>query len=103
MTARLSVVALVVAPIAAVLWLTIDPSRDRSVIVPNEHFYLVTLVGVLALVAALLVARAALHLKQFQVLLVALGFLTMAGFFAVHALHTPGVMFGGGYDHAQMG
>jgi class 3 adenylate cyclase len=102
MRARLAALTAVVAPLLIVLWLTVDPTRDRSVIVPNEHFYIVTLVCLLSLLAALMVARAALHLKQFQVLLVALGFLTMAGFFGVHALHTPGVMFGGGYGHADM-
>lgn len=92
-------IALVLAPLG-VLWFTLNPGTDAMVIVPNEHFYIVTLVSALAMVAASLVARSALDLKQFQLLLVALGFMTMSGFFVVHALHTPGVMFGhGGYSY----
>src|SRR5688572_11513894 len=98
MTAGLIGAAAIVAPLVLLGWLAADPARNPSVVVPNEHFYIVTLVSVLAAVVAFLVARAALHLAQFRVLLVALGFLTMAGFFSVHAIHTPGVMFGSGYS-----
>jgi class 3 adenylate cyclase len=96
-TARVAAVGAVLLPLVVIAWLALDPEKNASVIVPNEHFYIVTLVSLLAAVVALLVARAALHLRQFQPLLVALGFLTMAVFFTVHALHTPGIMFGGGY------
>jgi hypothetical protein len=65
MRARVAALAAVAAPLLLLLWLTLDPSRDRSVVVPNEHFYLVTLVSALALVAAFLVARAAVALEQF--------------------------------------
>jgi len=91
----------VLAPIALAVWLTADPARNRAIVVPNEHFYIVTLVSVLEAVVALFVARATLHLQQYRVLLVALGFMTMAGFFSVHAIHTPGVMFGHGYGSSN--
>lgn len=102
MIARASAFVAVVLPLAILAWLALDPTRNASLIVPNEHFYVVTLVSLLAAVVALLVARAALHLQQFQPLLIALGFMTMAVFFSVHAIHTPGVMFGAGYGQSSM-
>lgn len=79
-------------PAALVAWLLVDPGSNRELLLPNEHFYVVTLVSALAACTALLVARAAVRLDQFQVLLVALGFAGMAGFFAVHGLATPGMI-----------
>ena len=66
------------------------PDLNAQLVLPSEHFLVVTLVSVLAVGVALLVVRTALAMEQYQVLLIALGFMTMAGFFAVHALATPG-------------
>ena len=93
-------------PLAVWGWLLADPARDQQYILPNEHFLVVTIVAVLALLVALLVVRSALRIEQYQVLLIALGFMAVAGFFSVHALSTPGVLAsapvgpaGGGYDY----
>ena len=51
----------------------------------------VTIVAFLAVGVALLVIRVALRMEQYQVLLVALGYTCLAGFFAVHAVATPGI------------
>jgi hypothetical protein len=50
------------------------------VVLPSEHFLVVTMVSVLAVGVALLVVRTAHVMEQYQVLLIA----------AVHALVTPG-------------
>ena len=86
-------------PLAACLWLVATPQANREVVLPREHLLVVTLVSLLAAIVAVLVARAALRLEQFQVLLITLGFVGVAGFFMVHALATPGSMpHGGGYE-----
>src|SRR5438270_4301717 len=79
-----------IAPSAVWVWLLARPDLNAQLVLPSEHFLVVTLVSVLAVGVALLVVRTALAMEQYQVLLIALGFMTMAGFFAVHALATPG-------------
>ncbi len=81
-------VVCVVAPAATFFWLRADVQRNQELVFPTEHFLIVTVVSLLALGVAVLVA---LQMEQYSVALVALGFMSMAGFFAVHALSTPGV------------
>lgn len=92
MKARAVAAVALLGPVVVWAWLLADPTRDRQVILPNEHFLVVTIVAVLALLVALLVIRSALQIEQYQVLLIALGFMAVAGFFSVHALSTPGVL-----------
>src|SRR5437879_8471581 len=91
MTRALAAVGLVL-PAAVVAYLQANPDANAQLVLPSEHFYIVTLVALMAAVVALLVARAAVQMEQFQVLLVALGFACLAGFFSVHALATPGIL-----------
>src|SRR5258708_38414290 len=84
------VFALSVAPSAVWIWLLARPDLNGQLVLPSEHCLVVTLVSVLAVGVAFLVVRTALVMEQYQVLLIALGFMTMAGFFAVHAIATPG-------------
>jgi len=79
-----------IAPSLVWVFLLANPNIDAQIVLPSEHFLVVSLVSLLAVAIALLVVRTALVMEQYQVLLVALGFMTMAGFFAVHALATPG-------------
>ncbi len=79
-------------PSVAIAWLLSHPDANILLPVPVEHVVLVTNVSLLALVTALLVARSALQLGQYQILLLALGFMSLAGIFAVHGLATPGVL-----------
>jgi class 3 adenylate cyclase len=82
--------SLSVAPCALWIWLLARPDLNSTLLLPSEHFLVVTLVSVMAVGVAFLVVRIALVMEQYQVLLIALGFMSMAGFFAVHALATPG-------------
>ncbi|MBI2910825.1 MAG: HD-GYP domain-containing protein [Chloroflexi bacterium] len=93
-------------PALAFWWLLANPRRNLELPVPVEHFVIVTLVSLLALVVALLVARAATQIEQYRVLFLALGFMSMAGLFAVHGLATPGVILpasDGGYGGSVVG
>ena len=81
--------ALAVSPTLLLSWLLATPSANRVFNIPVQHVVVTTNVSVVALLAGVLVARAALAARQFGTVLVALGFITMAGFFTVHALSTP--------------
>ncbi|MDO8562311.1 MAG: adenylate/guanylate cyclase domain-containing protein [Candidatus Limnocylindria bacterium] len=79
-------------PTALLAFLLANPDRDVDLNVPLEHFVITTNISAVAAVVGLLVARSALQLRQYPSLLVALGFLSMAGIFVVHGLSTPGVL-----------
>ena len=82
--------ALAVSPTVILSWLLATPSANPVFNVPVQHVVVTTNVSVVALLAGVLVARAALVVRKFGTVLVALGFIAMAGFFTVHALSTPG-------------
>lgn len=82
-------------PLLAFLWLVADPARNPDVYGAVEHFAITTNVAALALGVAILIARAALQLGRYRILLDAVGFMSLAGFFLVHAALTPGVLVRG--------
>jgi len=84
--------ALVLSPTIVLATVLADPSRNEPWFVPTEHLVITTNVSIVAMLVAILVARAALQVGHYRSLLVALGFLCMAGIFAVHGLSTPGVL-----------
>jgi HD-GYP domain-containing protein (c-di-GMP phosphodiesterase class II) len=65
---------------------------DPSVVVPLQHFYIVTAVSLLAFAVAVLLAIAAMQIAQYRALFLCLGFMAMGGIFAVHGLETPGIL-----------
>ncbi len=79
-------------PAFALYWLLSHPRQNVEIIVPLEHFLVVTNVSAIALIVALLLARASMHIRQYRVFFLSLGFMSMAGFFLVHALATPGIV-----------
>ncbi len=88
-------VALLVLAPPVVLFIVLQghPRMNHLLVMPVQHFFVVTNVALLAAGVALLVARAALRIEQHRVLLIALGFMSLAGLFAVHAIATPGVVW----------
>ena len=82
--------AITLVPTALLAWLLSTPGANRIINVPLQHVVATTNVSVVALFAGVLVARAALQLGHFGTVLVATGFMAMAGLFTVHALSTPG-------------
>ena len=83
---------LVLSPTLVLAVLLADPQRNTPLFIPVEHFVITTNVSVVALLVAILVARAALGAGHYRSLLVAVGFLCMAGVFMVHGLSTPDVL-----------
>jgi class 3 adenylate cyclase len=83
---------LVILPTVVLVALLADPQRNSPVFIPVEHFVITTNVSVVALLVAIFVARAALGSGHYRSLLIATGFLCMAGIFAVHGLSTPDVL-----------
>jgi class 3 adenylate cyclase/peptidoglycan/LPS O-acetylase OafA/YrhL len=88
----LAVAALIVVPLVLLAWLLQIPAKPAGPDVAFEHLVVVANVSLLALLVAVMVARAALQQRAFRTLFVALGFLSMAAFFTVHALATPGAI-----------
>jgi class 3 adenylate cyclase len=86
------VLLVLVPPVLVFAILQSNPHINHSLVLPVQHFFVVTNVALLAAGVALLVARAALRIDQHRVLLIALGFMSLAGLFAVHGIATPGVM-----------
>jgi class 3 adenylate cyclase len=97
---RALALAAVAAPAVLFVYLLANPAANVRLDDPVEHLVITTNVAVLAFVAGVLVARAALQLKQYRALLVALGFGSIGGIFAVHGLATPGVLLRGNADDA---
>jgi hypothetical protein len=60
--------------------------------VPRQHFFIVTVVSLLAFGLAALLAVAAVQIAQYRVLFFCLGFMAMGGIFAVHGIDTPGII-----------
>jgi adenylate cyclase len=83
---------LALSPTAVLTLLLADPARNTPLFIPVEHFVITTNVSVVALLVAIFVARAALGAGHYRSLLVAVGFLCMAGIFMVHGLSTPDVL-----------
>src|SRR5256886_45814 len=79
-------------PSVLLAWFLADPARNQPIAIKVEHFVITSNVSIVAALVALLVARAALDVRHFRTLLIALGFGCMAGIFAVHGLSTPDVL-----------
>ncbi len=82
----------VLSPTVVLAWLLADPQRNTPAFIPVEHFVITTNVSIVALLVAIFVARASLGSGHYPSLLIAVGFLCMAGIFAVHGLSTPDVL-----------
>src|SRR2546430_5970732 len=81
-----------VSPAGIFAWLAAHPASDPSLIVPRQHFLIVTVVSLLAFGLAVLLAIAAVQIAQYRVLFFCLGFMAMGGIFAVHGIDTPGIL-----------
>lgn len=84
--------AALVPPLVLLQWLLSNPQQNVTFHVLTEHVVIVTNVSVVSLAAGTLLARAAIQIRQGSMLLSALAFTAMAGFFVVHALATPGLI-----------
>ncbi len=98
------VIALVLAlPLVGLALLLVRPEMDLHWQHNPAHFWLVVLVAVVAVLVGLVMGEAARRRRDLRVFLVSLAFTTSAGFLALHALATPGVLLEGpnaGFDIA---
>jgi len=61
-------------------------------VIPVQHFYVVSLVSLLAALTAGMLAVTTVQLGLYRVLFLCLGYMSMAAIFAVHGLTTPGIL-----------
>lgn len=61
-------------------------------VIPVQHFYIVSAVSLLAALVAGILAVTTVQLGLYRVLFLCLGYMSMAGIFAVHGLTTPGIL-----------
>jgi adenylate cyclase len=87
-------VALLV-PLAGFVLLLARPHWDVHWENHRTHFWLVFLVAIVNTVVGLVLSEAARRRSDARVFLVALAFLASAGFLALHALATPGILLAG--------
>ena len=63
-----------------------------QLVVPDQHFYIVSAVSIGAAVVAAALALATVQMGLYRVLFLCLGFMSMCAIFAVHGLTTPGIL-----------
>jgi HD-GYP domain-containing protein (c-di-GMP phosphodiesterase class II) len=87
--------ALLFLAFAAVPASFIPLAADRGgplIVVPYQHFYVVSAVSLIAALVAGLFAVTTIQTGLYRVLFVCLGFMSMGAIFAVHGLTTPGIL-----------
>ncbi|MPZ22866.1 MAG: HD domain-containing protein [Dehalococcoidia bacterium] len=95
---RITVAALLLTvPVALFLVLRASPGLDAGPPVPAQHFYAVGGVAIVSTILAVVAACASFKTASARVLLLALGFFTMAALFTLHGLATPGFLVGSEY------
>ncbi len=62
------------------------------IVVPYQHFYIVSAVSLLAALVAGVLAVTTIQIGLYRVLFLCLGFMSMGAIFAVHGLTTPGIL-----------
>lgn len=87
--------ALLLLPTVAMFYLFQNPEVDAQVRVPVSHFYVVSIISILAFFITILTAIAASQITDARVTFFSLAFLGISGIFAVHGLSTPGVLMSG--------
>lgn len=85
--------ALLASPVAILLLLLRNPSLDPAIQVPGFHFGIVTLAAGSAAIVALAVLAVAEQLRDPRAFFLGLAFCAISGFFFIHGLLTPGVIF----------
>jgi putative nucleotidyltransferase with HDIG domain len=84
----ISIFAAMIIPYALFEYLR-GSSMDLVFAIPRGHFYMVSLVALLSLVIAITVGIAGTRLRNIQVIILSLAFISLAGVFAIHGLSTP--------------
>ena len=90
LSSGLMLIAFAIVPISFVL-LAMD-GGGSLIVVPVQHFYIVSAVSLLAALVAGVLAVTTVQLGLYRVLFLCLGYMSMAAIFAVHGLTTPGIL-----------
>ncbi len=91
---RVLTLALIIAPVILYIALRLNPPSNQMWGTSIFHFYIVSYTSLVALVVAILIFSG-IGAGETRALLIAMTFLTMAGFFFIHGFTTPGVLLGG--------
>ena len=97
---------LLLVPVAALVTLAtmlVEGGSNPAQLLPVPHFYVVTAVAGIALAISLLLSITAVRAQHYKLLLLALGFMTMAALFAVHGLATPGILLPSSGEYGNPG
>jgi HD-GYP domain-containing protein (c-di-GMP phosphodiesterase class II) len=79
-----------IIPLAAYITLLQMPSYDHSHMLMRGHFYIVSVVSLIAAAIAFIVGLAGTKLRNIQITLVSLAFISLGILFGLHGLATPG-------------
>lgn len=71
-------------------WPSLWPSFDTQLAFPAHHFYIVSITALVALFISIVVGIVGIRQRNLQVIFVALAFISLASFFSMHGLATPG-------------
>jgi hypothetical protein len=81
----------VLLPLAVYIYFRfINPAADLNLAFPAHHYHIVSTTSIIALFLAIVVGIVGLRQRNIQVLFVSLAFISLAAFFSVHGLATPG-------------
>jgi putative nucleotidyltransferase with HDIG domain len=78
--------------LAVYLLLLLPTFSGISFVLPEEHFYIVSLTSLIAAGISYGMGVSGIRLRNLQVLFVALGFISLTIFFTLHGLSTPGFL-----------
>lgn len=78
------------APLAAYVYLRVQPHADPTFLAPTGHFYVVSAASLLAAAVAVAAGVAGGRLRNLQVIFLALAMTSLAMVFTLHGLSTPG-------------
>jgi len=90
LSSGLMLIAFAIVPISFVLLAM--AGGGSLIVVPVQHFYIVSAVSLLAALVAGVLAVTTVQLGLYRVLFLCLGYMSMAAIFAVHGLTTPGIL-----------
>jgi len=99
----LAVGAAIAVPLGILAYVLTPPASDIRLDDAVQHFAVTTNVSLISAAVSIAVMRSALDARHWPSVLVALGFMSLAGIFAVHGLSTPGVLIRGGLREISAG
>lgn len=95
--------AAVAVPLGLLVYFLTPPLSAVRLDDAVQHFAITTNISLIAAAVSIAVMRSALDARHWPSVLVAIGFMSLAGIFAVHGLSTPGVLIRGGLREIAAG